>query len=77
MDTRYLGIAIAVALLGAWRAWTSYRNSLPDDERAEIYWNDQRFERLQWWITAALWTVAALLAVPALIFFAMAMGWIG
>jgi hypothetical protein len=58
----WLGPAIAAMLVGAWGAWKLRRNSLPDDEREKLFWNDQRYEALQRWITRGLWISVAILA---------------
>lgn len=67
-----VGAAIGVGLAGAWRAWNVRRNSLPDDERAQLFWNDQRYEALQRWITRGLWTVAAILALAVIVIYGLA-----
>ena len=64
-----VGAAIGAALVGAWGAWKYHRNSLPDDERAQLFWNDQRYEKLQQGITKGLWIWFAVMAVAVVLAF--------
>ena len=57
-------VMVLVLSLGAgWRGWKNYRNSLPDEVRAELFWNDRNYERLQYWITMSLWILVGILTV--------------
>lgn len=55
-----IGAVIATTAIGSYRAWKTHRNSLDDDVRAEIFWNDRRYEALEDGITWFFWGLAAL-----------------
>lgn len=57
------GAVLGSALFLAFSSWRIRRNSLPDEERARLFWNDERYERLQRGFSIFLWSWAAILAV--------------
>lgn len=58
------------------RAWKVYRNSLPDEQREMLFWNDRNYERLEDLIHNAFWIYALVLAIPMVIWFVgNALGW--
>lgn len=63
-------------VLGAWRWWNAHRNSLPDEVRARLFWNDERYIMLHKGITYAWWTLAAVLALFTAFIYAAMWGWL-
>lgn len=60
--TIVLSTALAGAIGGLWRRWSGQRNSLSDEEREFIFWNDRKYEMLR---RGLIWApiVAVLLVV--------------
>lgn len=71
----FIGIAIAAVIRGAYGSWKTNRNSLPDDERALIFWNDDRYEALQRWIDRLLWGFVAIGGTFAIWIFGVSQNW--
>ena len=45
------------------RAWKAYRNSLPDEQREMIFWNDRNYELLEDWINYTIWGLIGVAAI--------------
>lgn len=61
-----VNILIGMAILGAYRYWRDERAALPDEERAILFWNDERYATLQTAISVVLW-LFVIVMVPLLL----------
>lgn len=67
-----ISAAIVMPAYRQYKAWKAYRNGLDDDVRAEIRWNDRRYERLMLAKRIFLWIILAI--VGAMAIFTVAIG---
>lgn len=70
-------IVVAASIVGVlglrylghkFRAWKTYRNALPDEQREMLFWNDRNYERLEDVTNNVIWIYALVLAVPLILF---------
>lgn len=74
------GAALGSAAFLAFSSWRIHRNSLPDAERARLFWNDRRYEFMQRLMLKVRWTVVAVMGVAVVLIYGfmrigMAEGW--
>lgn len=62
-------------LYGKYREWKLFRNSLDDDVRETLFWNDRNYERLEMGITALLWSPVVLIPLWLLWTYGGIVGW--
>lgn len=58
-----IGLFLGAVIRSAYRSWRDRRNALPDDERAAIFWNDQRYEAVHRWAFYVVYLWAGILVV--------------
>lgn len=63
-----LGAGLLRAGYSKFGAWKAYRNSLPDEQRAMIFWNDRNYELLEDWINYTIWGLTGVAAIVAVLF---------
>lgn len=71
----FIGMAIAAALRVAYRSWAATRNALPDEERALIFWNDDRYEALHRWVWRAVYGFCVVGGAFAIWIFGLSQQW--